>query len=303
VTISSIQQPSPERTFLADQTDPQFLSLFQEYLVLRGMSPATIKNYLADLNCFGQWYSRRVENEASLLSFSATDLRTYCAEMREKGRAASTINRRLHALRKFGQFAIESNLRADNPAQDVAPAKPEQVSSARPLNNTEADDLLETVLAEAKSSQVQRDYAIVLTLLSCGLRLRELVDLRLEDVELNADSGYLMVGSSAAEGGRVIPFGAATAVALMAYLRVRPNAPGVDHLFLSREGRPISPRTVQRLVARYARAARLEGVSPQTLRMTFAHGMYEGIGDMETVAKLMGHRSVQTTIRYFEPST
>lgn len=285
---------------MTGQTPPQPLTLFQEYLVRRGMSPATVKNYLADLQVFVRWYGAQVGSGSSLLDFAAADLRAYRAEMSSNGLATSTINRRLQALRKFGQFAVESGLRAYNPARDVARLRPGQLSPPRVLSNAEADDLLEAVLAEAKPSQVQRDYAIVLTLLSCGIRLRELVDLRLEDVELGVDEGYLMLGSSAADGGRVIPFGAATAAALMAYLRVRPNVPGADHLFLSREGRPISPRTVQRLVACYAQAAGLTNVSAQTLRTTFAHAMFKGIGNLETVAKLMGHRSTATTARYFD---
>jgi len=285
---------------LVGQNDPQLLTRFQEYLVQRGMSPATVKNYLADLNAFARWYKAHKENDASLLAFSTDDVRAFCAEMSQGGQAINTVNRRLHALRKFGQFAVELDLRDHNPAEDVARIKHESASPTRPLSNAEADDLLEAVLAEAKAIHVQRDYAIVLTLLSCGVRLRELLDLRLEDVELGADSGYLMVGSSSEEGGRVIPFGAATAEALKAYLRVRPQVPGVDYLFLSREGRPISPRSVQRLVATYGQAAHLEGVSPQTLRTTFAHAMFAGTGDMEAVAKLMGHRSVQTTMRHFQ---
>lgn len=266
------------------------------------MSPATVKNYLADLNAFARWYRTQAENGASLLTFSSADLRAYRAEMSSDGLSVNTVNRRLQALRKFGQFVVETGLAAHNPAHDVARVQPERPSLSCPLGHSEADDLLEAVLAEAKVGQVQRDYAIVLTLLSCGVRLRELVDVRLEDVELGVDEGYLMIGSSSAEGGRVIPFGAATAAALMAYLRVRPNVSGVDHFFLSREGRPISPRTVQRLVSHYARAAGLEDVSAQTLRTTFAHAMFEGTGDLEIVAKLMGHRSTAVTARYFERS-
>ncbi len=287
---------------MTEQASPQLLISFQEYLVRQGMSPATVKNYLVDLQAFIRWYGTRAKNETLLLTFSAVDLRVYRAEMSGNGLSTSTINRRLQALRKFGQFAVEAGLLAHNPAHDVALVQPEQASPPRPLSHAETDDLLEAVLAEAKLGQVQRDYAIVLTLLSCGVRLRELVDLRLEDVELGIDEGYLMIGSSATEGGRVIPFGAATAAALMAYLRVRPNVPGVDHLFLSREGRAISPRTVQRLVAHYAQTVGLQDVSAQTLRMTFAHAMFEGTGDMEIVAKLMGHRSTTITARYFEHS-
>jgi site-specific recombinase XerD len=285
---------------LAEQTDSQLFISFQEYLVRQGMSPATVKNYLVDLRAFARWYDAQRENGVSLLAFSAAELRAYRAEMSSNGLSPSTVNRRLQALRKFGQFAVESGLSPHNPAQDVARLRTERPSPPRALAADEADALLEAVLAEAKPSQVQRDYAIVLTLASCGIRLREVVDLRLEDVELGVDEGYVMIGSSAAEGGRVIPFGAATAAALKAYLRVRPNVPGVDYFFLSREGRPISQRTVQRLVARYAQAADLENVSPQTLRTTFAHAMFEGTKDMKIVAQLMGHRSTAITARYFE---
>ena len=266
------------------------------------MSPATIKNYLADLDVFARWFESQVADDAPLLAFSAADLRAYRTEMSKNGLAASTINRRLQALRKFCQFAVESGLRTHNPARDVARLRVGQPAPPRVLSDAEADDLLETVLAKAKPSQVQRDYAIVLTLLSSGIRLREIVDLRLEDVELSIDEGYLMVGTSALDGGRVIPFGAATVAALTAYLRIRPNVPSQDHFFLNREGRPISSRTVQRLVTHYAQVAGLQDVTAQTLRTTFAHAMFKGIGDMETVAKLMGHRSKATTARYFGQS-
>jgi len=287
---------------MTEQIDTQLIISFQEYLIHQGMAPATIKNYLADLSAFARRFGTQAKNDASLLTFSAADLRAYCTELRNDGLATSTINRRLQALRKFGQFAVETGLRTDNPAHDVARLRSGQPPPPRLLSKAKADDLLETVLAEAKPSQVHRDYAIFLTLLSCGIRLRELVDLRLEDVVLSEDEGYLMVGSSSSEGGRVIPFGAGTSAALMTYLRVRPNLPDEDHFFLSREGRPISSRSVQRLVTCYTRAAGLKNVSAQTLRTTFAHAMLEGTGDMEIVAKLMGHRSKAITARYFARS-
>ncbi|OQY25738.1 MAG: hypothetical protein B6I34_01590 [Anaerolineaceae bacterium 4572_32.1] len=283
-------ETSPKKLFIA----------FQEYLVRQSMSPATIKNYMADLNIFTQHLAPQAYNGASLLTYSAADIRAYRDKMNAKGLATSTINRRLQALRKFGQFVIESRLRTHNPALEVACLQTGKSSPPRILSDNEADDLLETVLVKATASKASRDYAIILTLLSSGIRLRELVDLRLEDVELGLDEGYLMIGSSAQDGGRVIPFGAATTAALKAYLRVRPNIPNQDHLFLNREGRHISPRTVQRMVTRYAQAAGLEDISTQTLRTTFAHAMFKGTGDLKVVAKLMGHRSTATTARYFD---
>ena len=285
-----------------EHSSKELLTHFQEYLIRQGMSPATVKNYLADINAFAQWYRLKIKDDTLLLSFSALDLRAFCSEMSSNGLSPNSVNRRLQALRKFGQFALESGLRDHNPAHDVARLRSGQRKPPRILTNAQADDLLETVLAKAKASQAKRDYAIIITLLTCGIRLRELVDLRLEDVELKLDEGYLMIGPSAAEGGRVIPFGMAPTAALKDYLRARPNVPGENHLFLNREGRSISPRTVQRLITRYVQASGLKDVSAQTLRTTFAHAMLKGIKDIETVSKLLGHSSTATTIRYFEHS-
>jgi integrase/recombinase XerC len=281
----------------------QLLISFEEYLVGCGMSPATVKNYLADINNFGRWCRSQDEDGTGLLRCSSADLRAYRDQMSDEGLSPHTVNRRLQALRKFGQFAIEAGLREQDPARDVDRLRPGCIQSPRVLSDAQAEELLEVVQVRAKPSRVKRDYAIVMTLLTCGLRLRELVDLRLKDVELGVDEGYLMVGASAVEGGRVIPFGMAPTAALKAYLRTRPNVPEEDRLFLSREGRPISPRTVQRMVTRYAEAAGLQDVSVRTLRATFARAMLEGTEDIEAVARLMGHSSPATTARYFEDSS
>lgn len=281
-------------------TDSQLLISFQEYLVGCGMSPATVKNYMADIDNFGRWCRSQGKDGAWLLSCSAVDLRAYRDQMAQEGLSLHTVNRRLQALRKFGQFAIVAGLREQDPARDVDRLRPGRAQPPRVLSDAQAEDLLEAVQASAGPSRVKRDYAIVITLLTCGLRLRELIDLRLEDVELGVDEGYLMVGALATQGGRVIPFGMAPAAALTAYLRTRPGVPDEDRLFLSREGRPISPRTVQRMVARYAEAAGLQDVSMRTLRATFAHAMLKGTGDIEVVARLMGHSSPASTARYFE---
>ncbi|MBC7251365.1 MAG: tyrosine-type recombinase/integrase, partial [Anaerolineae bacterium] len=94
--------------------------------------------------------------------------------------------------------------------------------------------------------------------------------------------------------------GPAVCAALRSYLRVRAPAQGVTHLFLNREGRPISPRTVQRLVSTYARAAGLTGVSANTLRQTFAYTAMEESGDPETVARLLGVQGIPHYVRSAE---
>jgi site-specific recombinase XerD len=101
---------------------------------------------------------------------------------------------------------------------------------------------------------------------------------------------------------RCIPLNAPACQALQEYLRVRPPSPGVKHLFLSQEGNSISTRTVQRLINIHTRAADLTDISAQTLRYTFATSMLEETSDVTTVANLLGHRSVETTLRYISKS-
>jgi site-specific recombinase XerD len=129
-----------------------------------------------------------------------------------------------------------------------------------------------------------------------------LTELQLADIELTDSRGILTVTGNGGNSHRRIPLSASTCQALQEYLRVRPSSLGVKHLFLSQEGSSISARTIQRLVNVYTRAAGLTGVSAHTLRYTFATFMLEETGDVATVTNLLGHRSVETTLRYISNS-
>jgi site-specific recombinase XerD len=130
----------------------------------------------------------------------------------------------------------------------------------------------------------------------------ELTDLQLTDIELTDGRGTLTVKGNGGNHRRRIPLNAPACHALQEYLQVRHSEDGVKHLFLSQEGSSISARTIQRLVNVYTRAAGLTGVSSHTLRYTFATSMLEETGDVATVANLLGHRSVETTLRYISNS-
>jgi site-specific recombinase XerD len=127
--------------------------------------------------------------------------------------------------------------------------------------------------------------------------VRELVDLRLDDLDLDVGSGYVLVGHDLQSGGRCLALGAETCACLRSYLRVRAPAHGVNHLFVSRQGQSLSARSVQRLVSSRARAAGLEGVSAYTLRHTFAHDALED-SDASEVARMLGLRDVTGIRRY-----
>lgn len=272
------------------------LARFEEYLVRRGLSPATVVNYLADMRGVAGWCIESGQG-CSLLNLTAEDVQAYCQYLQTKrGLSPATVNRHLQAIRKFCDFARQANLMESNPAVGV---KPIQVPppSRRTLDADEITRLLEAVQA-GRPSLVKRDYAIIQLLLQTGVKVGELTELRLADVELTDSRGTLAVKGNEGNSHRRIPLNVPACQALQEYLQVRPPSPGIKHLFLSQEGNSISARTVQRLVNVYTRAADLTGVSAHTLRYTFATSMLEETGDVATVANLLGHRNVETTLRY-----
>jgi len=272
------------------------LARFEEYLVATGLAPTTITNYLADLRGFAQWWAETQGKGVSLLTVTADGIRRYRRDMARRGWAPATINRRLQGIRKFFSFAVTTGLLPTNPAAEVSRVNEQRSAPSRILTPAELGQLLAAVRSN-NGSQSRRDYALLQVLVETGIKVSDLVDLRLEDVELGVGEGYLLVGSSLATGGRCLPLGPTVCAALRSYLRVRAPAPGVTHLFLNREGRPISPRTVQRLVSTYARAAGLTGVSAHTLRQTFAYTAMEESGDPKAVARLLGLREVPRYVR------
>jgi integrase/recombinase XerC len=264
-------------------------------LVKLGLSPATIINYLADMQGVARWCVESGQG-CSLLNLTADDVRAYCQHLRAaRGLAPATVNRHLQAIRKFCDFARQADLMESNPAANVKRLQAPP-TLRRALNADEIARLLEAAQA-GRPSLVKRDYAIIQLFLQTGIKVGELTELQLADIELTDRKGVLTVTGNGNNNHRRIPLKAPTCQALQNYLRVRPPSPGVKHLFLSQEGNSISTRTVQRLVNVYTKAAGLSDVSTHTLRYTFATSMLEETGDVTAVANLLGYRSVATTLR------
>jgi len=149
---------------------------------------------------------------------------------------------------------------------------------------------------------VARDWAVFQVFLGAGLKLGELTALRLSDVHLDHSQPFLEVRNAFDGSSRVIALEDEACEALRVYLSARRAAPGVDHVFVNRDGNPFSTRSVQRLLRHYARQAGLEGLTTQALRYAYARRIYERSGDLDTVTQLLGHRHAATTIRYLRPS-
>lgn len=230
-----------------------------------------------------------------------SDIDEYCLFLKQsKNHAPATVNRRLQALRKFYHLAVENGWTENNPAEQVSLLS--ETVSQRSRFLTEDDvDRLEGAVQKGRRRWVARDWAIMHAFLGAGLKLSELTQLRVTDVHIEESESWLGVRDTAGVPDRIVPLDAQTGEAFASYLADRRALPGVEHLFVNRDGRPLSTRSVQRLLRHYARVAQLSELTTQALRYLYARKAYETSQDPETVARLLGHRHLATTIRYLRP--
>lgn len=282
-------------------TNNGFLEQFEAYLSDAALAPATIVNYMADLRAFLRWSEKTSRAADSAPDLAAEDIQAYCSYLQHtRDHAPATINRKLQTLRKFYDLGVERGWTDANPAQDVPLLG--EVSSDRSRSLTPDDvSVLLGAIRNSRSRWARRDWAIIQVLLGAGLKLGELAEVRLEDIHLGAEPPCLDVRVDVAGARRTIPLEAEVCAALRTYLAARQAARGVDHLFVNRDGNPLSTRSVQRLLQRYARAVGLDTLTTQALRYIYATRVYEQSQDLEAVAELLGHRHLATTARYLRP--
>jgi site-specific recombinase XerD len=274
------------------------LAQYQKYLDESGFSPVTIKNYFGDIRHFASWLAGM--RGRSLLDSTGDDVLAYCLKFGiPKGHSAATINRRLQSIRKFYRFALRSGLIGEDPSAQVALLPQPKDREVRGLSESETGRLLDAV-RKGPPRLVKRDYAIIELMLQTGIRVGELAELRLSDISLSEEKAVLRVRRQGNSMEREIPLDSPARKAMSAYLEERPAGAG-DHLFLSKKGGALSVRSVQRLVNTYAQAAGLDRVSTYTLRQTCGERVLRYTGDLSLVARLMGHKRLETAIKYILP--
>ena len=260
-------------------------------------------NYIADLRAFLRWSEESNHGDRSPLILDIQDIQRYRSFLQDtKHHAPATINRRLQTLRKFYGFAMTEGWSRANPAERVSLLSENASHRSRHLDEQDVSRLLEAV-RQGRPRWAVRDWAIIQVFLGAGLKLSELTALCVSDVQSDASQPTLHVAGDLDRPSRTVPLNADVCDALQTYLSARQADPGVEHLFVNRDGRPLSTRSVQRLLRYYARAAELDGLTTQALRYVYARNIFERSGDLKEVTELLGHRHVATTIRYLRPSS
>jgi len=268
------------------------LDAYMAWMRGRGMSPATLRAYAADLRQLDRWLAA-----AGIGPEEADDLtlRRFAAHLGTLRYAPATAARKLSAARGAYGFMLDRGLVERNPAALVP--GPRQVRTLpATLSEPEMEELFDRpVVADPRRL---RDRALLELLYGCGLRASEACGLRIADVD--ADEGTVRVTG---KGGkeRVVPLGGAAADALGRYLRTgrpRLGRPATDRVFLSVRGRPLGPTDVRRALRRELDAAGLAQRPPHALRHTFATHLLEHGADLRSIQELLGHASVGTTQVY-----
>lgn len=187
-----------------------------------------------------------------------------------------------------------------NPAGDLRllPNGNDEETLPRVLDYDEVERLVVAVRAGARPSLMRRDYAIIELMLQAGLRVNEVSALDAGDIASTHEGLRLIVRGAADDHYREVPLNEPLARALREYLEVRPALPDVKRLFVSQRGKPLSTRSIQRLVESYAEAAQLEDVCASSLRHTCAKKMLEETHAPHLVAKWLGHKHVEALRRY-----
>ncbi len=260
-------------------------------------SPATVRNYTADLRAFARWFPDASGEAFTARAVTPTDLRDYRGFLRTvEQKQAATINRRLAALRKFFVWAKGAGRIVELPTDQVKglPAAPR---TPKALGKREVDRLIR----EAERHGNKRNLAILQLLRHTGLRVSELCNLRLGDITISERKGEVLVRGGKGNKDRTVPLNNDARRAVDAYQAIRPTV-AADLLFVGQRGQPLRPQGVQLVVQKYAQRAGLPEVTPHVLRHTFAKHVLDAGADLATVQRLLGHERLETTAIYTHPT-
>ncbi len=267
---------------------------FLSYISLeRGLSDNTARAYSVDIK---KLYNFMDSKNVNLLSVRRDFISDYLWNEREKGRESSTAARNLASIKVFFRFLTREGHVKEDPTEAMDSPKlwkrlPEVLSAA------EVERLIDA--AGSNDHKSIRDKAILELLYASGLRISELSNLKILDV--NLEVGFLKCKG---KGGkeRIVPLGGKAASAIERYLKS--SRPGYlkgsnDYLFLNRSGKMISRQSCWKIIKKYASLSGIKKlISPHTLRHSFATHLLEGGADLRSVQEMLGHANISTTQIY-----
>ena len=272
------------------------VDLFLDYLKLeRNYSPATVKHYRDDLKEFERFF-QELDSQLSWETIDSDIVRRWMEAMMDRGNVASSVNRRLSALRSFYRYTLRRNLIERDPVHGIQGPK-----RKRPLPQFLKEAEMDRLLDENMWTDCYKDVlarTIIVTFYETGIRISELIGLNDKDVDyINCE--IKVTGKR--DKQRIIPFGDELSETLISYQHRR-NAEmkcESEAFFRTEKGERVTDAQVRQIVkTNLSKVSTLKKRSPHVLRHTFATAMLNHEAGLESVKKLLGHESLSTTEIY-----
>ena len=251
----------------------------------KGYSPKTIREYSYDLKMF-----KRFNSEKPLEETTTMDLRRFLLHLkRDKDYAPRSIHRKICSLKSFFKFLKKEGFITLNPTDNIESPK---IPKSLPKTIT-----IEETLKLLATPENSRDKVILYLLYGTGMRVSELSNLNIDQINLSDKIIHVVGGKGGKD--RIIPLPNGIITILEDYIKTRKTT--TDSAFiLNRSGQRLTPRSIQRIVKKYKKAANLQDktLTPHTLRHAFATHLLSNAVDIRVIQELLGHASLSTTQLY-----
>ncbi len=266
---------------------PKLVETFVNNLKSQSRSEFTIVAYRKDLQQFIGFLTGKEKTDAR--EITKEDIDAFINKLLQDNYTKKSASRKLNSIRTFFRFLKNEGVITQNPSLDVLHPK-YSLTPPRILSEMEYRALRDATKDDP------RTYALVELLLQTGIKIGELVNLRIDDIK---DSS-LFVRPYGKCGSREVPLNKAAKKAVSSYLKERQKInPSSDFLFVTRTGKPILIRNVRQVIMRYFNEVGINNATINDLRNTFiTHQLMNG-ASLEYIAKIVGHRRLSSTERYF----
>jgi site-specific recombinase XerD len=267
---------------------PEEIELFSEYLRRRNYSPHTVINYGLDLRLFF------ADIPKAPGEVTWRDVDRFLTRQHAQGLAATTINRRMNALRSFYEFLL-----LEREGEVISPVKPSHfLRQGRPLPKKLSGEEVRRLFAQITN---RMDRALFLLMLRCGLRVSEVAALKPADIDW--EERAVLVRQGKGRKDRRVYLSPDAAAGLRECRGLRPETVTGDRFFWNqkRRRRPLSVKAIQKKMERYARAARVKA-SCHSLRHTFASNLLEAGAEVVSIREFLGHANIASSERYAQLS-
>lgn len=269
---------------------------FIEYLQKeRKMSPNTLEAYSRDVMEFIAFEGSR--GLTDLTETTGTEIIAFLHELKMSGKSAATVNRKLASIRAFFNYMIEVNLMKDNPTSNIKSPKIER----KTLEYLEIEEVNSLLAVPDDSVKGIRDRAILEVLYATGIRVSELIDSNVEDINLRM--GFITCAGEHSTP-RIVPLGRPARAALENYIYDARNALIKENreekaLFVNYYGNRITRQGLWKLLKEYgAKAGIKHRLTPNIIRNSFAVHMLQNGADLKSLQELMGHEDITATQAY-----